>query len=71
MLSQFPGPDGTHLDITTQATWDAMSNDITTRLQHEIKGWLDAPAVQAMTNLRQAYEASSTAIVALTAPSIT
>ncbi|HVQ90907.1 MAG TPA: hypothetical protein VMU51_07700, partial [Mycobacteriales bacterium] len=69
-LSQFPGPDGTPLDITTQATWDALSNDITTRLKHEIKGWLDGPAVQAMTNLRQAYEASSTALVALVAPAI-
>jgi len=69
-LAQFPWPDGGTADLTKQSTWDAMSADITTRLKHEIKGWLDAPAVQTMTNLRSVYETSTSAIVALVAPTI-
>jgi len=69
-LAQFPWPAGGTADLTKQATWDAMSTDITTRLKAEIKTYLDTPAVKAMTNLRTVYEASTSAIVALVAPTI-
>ena len=42
--------------------------DITTRLEHEVKGWLDDTAWPQMANLRNAYDTSGSGITPLVTP---
>jgi hypothetical protein len=67
-LARTPAPNGETVDVTQPGGWAAISTDITTSVKSFVKTALDAPAVQAMTDLRSAYESSTGAIAAFVAP---
>ena len=67
-LARTPAPNGETVDVTQQGGWDAIGADITSNVRSFVKTTLDAPAVQAMTDLRSAYETSTSTIGALVAP---